>query len=129
MASGKKAKTSAFQMNVPPLMAKLERMPKAANQAGAIDGFEASLNSSAISVAPQSTAAIREASGLPSVTAVAARGGGGADAATKVQRKFSERDGEEMAEEFGFIQGREEPALGGLGVVVVERIGCARRDV
>ncbi len=90
MASGDTAKAGAFQMNVPSSMAKLESMLKAANQSGALDGFKASLNSSASAVAPQATAALKNVIGSLSVTDAAALSGGGSDAATQMLRKVSE---------------------------------------
>ncbi len=90
MASGDTSKAGAFQMNVPSSMAKLESMLKAANQSGALDGFKASLNASASSVAPQATAALKDAIGSLSVTDAAAVSASTPDAATKMLRKVSE---------------------------------------
>lgn len=90
MASGDTSKAGAFQMNVPSSMAKLESMLKAANQSGALDGFKASLNSSASSVAPQATSALKAAINSLSTTDAAAMSASTPDAATKMLRKVSE---------------------------------------
>ncbi len=90
MASSDTAKAGSVQLSVPSSMAKLEGMLKAANQTGALDGFKASLNSSASSVAPQATTALKDLIGLLSLTDAAALSGGSPDAATKMLRKVSE---------------------------------------
>jgi hypothetical protein len=90
MASSDTSKAGAVQMGVPSSMAKLESMLKAANQTGALDGFKASLNSAASSVAPQTTAALKGVIGSLSLTDLTALSGGTPDAATKMLRKVSE---------------------------------------
>jgi len=90
MASSDTSKAGAFQMGAPASMAKLEGMLKAANQTGALDGFKASLNASAASVAPQATTALKGVIGSLSLADAATLSGGGSDAATKMLRKVSE---------------------------------------
>ena len=51
LASAEVAKPGAVQLGVPSSMSKLEGMLKAANQTGVLDGFKASLSSSAGTVA------------------------------------------------------------------------------
>ena len=63
LSAGELAKPGAFQMSAPPSMAKLESAVKKLNQTGLLDSFKASLNRSAASVAPQTTAAMKESLG------------------------------------------------------------------
>lgn len=90
LSTGELAKPGAFQMPVPPSMAKLESAVKKLNQTGLLDSFKASLNQSAASVAPQTTAAMKESVGALTLDDAAALTGGGSDAATKLLRKAAE---------------------------------------
>ncbi len=90
LAATDAAKPGAFQLNAPASMAKLEGLLKAANQTGALDSFKTSLSASAASVAPQALTALKTAVGSLSAADVAALGGGGNDAATKLLRKVAE---------------------------------------
>ncbi|MBC7365414.1 MAG: DUF4197 family protein [Undibacterium sp.] len=90
MAAGDTAKAGAFQMGAPSSMAKLEGMLKAANQTGALDGFKASLNSAAASVAPQAAAALKESVGSLTLASAAGLTPRGSDSATRMLRGVAE---------------------------------------
>lgn len=90
MASAEVAKPGSVQLGVPSSMSKLEGMLKAANQTGVLDGFKASLSSSAGTVAPQATSALKDVIGSLSLTDAAALTSGTPDAATKLLRKVAE---------------------------------------
>jgi hypothetical protein len=90
LASAEVAKPGAVQLGVPSSMAKLEGMLKAANQTGVLDGFKASLSSSAGTVAPQATSALTGIIGSLSLADAAALTSGTPDAATKLLRKVAE---------------------------------------
>ena len=90
LASAEVAKPGAVQLGVPSSMSKLEGMLKAANQTGVLDGFKASLSSSAGTVAPQATSALKGIIGSLSLADAATLTSGTPDAATKLLRKVAE---------------------------------------
>jgi hypothetical protein len=71
-------------------MAKLEATLRRVNQAGAFDGFKASLNQAAATVAPQTTAVLKSAIGPLTLSDARSLVGGPPDAATKLLRKSAD---------------------------------------
>lgn len=84
------AKPDAFQLSGPASMAKLQSALVRANQSGALDGFKSSLNQAASSVAPQTTAVLKEALKSLSLDDASGLAGGAPDAATRLLRKTAE---------------------------------------
>jgi hypothetical protein len=89
------AKPDAFQLSGPSSMSKLSAALVKANQSGALDGFKASLSKAASSVAPQTTAILKESLGGLSLggggaTGLASLASGAPDSATKMLRAVAE---------------------------------------
>lgn len=84
------AKPDAFQLSGPASMAKLQTALVRANQSGALDSFKASLNQAASSVAPQTTALLKESLQGLSLDDASALASGTPDAATRLLRKTAE---------------------------------------
>jgi hypothetical protein len=83
-------KPGAVQVAAPTSMAKLETALRRVNQAGAFEGFKASLNQAAATVAPQTTAVLKAAIGPLSAADARSLVGGPPDAATQLLRKSAD---------------------------------------
>ncbi len=83
-------KPGAVQISAPASMAKLESTLKRLRQSGAFDGFKASLNQAAATVAPQTTAVLKSAIGPLTLADAQSLVGGPPDAATRILRKSAD---------------------------------------
>lgn len=89
-AATEMAKPGAVNVSAPSSMAKLESALKRLNQSAAFDSFKASLNQSAVSVAPQTTALLKGAIGPLTLADASSLLGGAPDSATRLLRKTAE---------------------------------------
>jgi hypothetical protein len=90
VAGAELLKPGAVQVAAPSSMAKLETALRRVNQAGAFEGFKASLNQAAATVAPQTTAVLKAAIGPLSAADARSLVGGPPDAATQLLRKSAD---------------------------------------
>lgn len=90
LAGTQLAQPGAVQVAAPSSMAKLESTLRRMNQSGAFDGFKASLNQAAATVAPQTTAVLKAAVGPLTLTDAQSLVGGPSDAATQLLRKSAD---------------------------------------
>jgi hypothetical protein len=84
------AKPGAVQIPAPASMAKLETTLRRLNPSGAFDAFKASLNQAAATVAPETTAVLKNAIGPLTLADAQSLVGGPPDAATKILRKSAD---------------------------------------
>lgn len=90
VAGAELMKPGAVQVAAPSSMAKLETTLRRMNQSGAFEGFKASLNQAAATVAPQTTAVLKAAVGPLTVADARSLVGGPPDAATQLLRKSAD---------------------------------------
>ncbi|MEY2880780.1 MAG: hypothetical protein RLZZ15_3160 [Verrucomicrobiota bacterium] len=90
LAATELAKPGAFQLTGPASMAKLQTLLVKANQSGALDGFKASLNQAATSVAPQAALVLKDSLKTLTLDDAAALAAGAPGSATKLLRKTAE---------------------------------------
>ncbi len=90
VAGAELMKPGAVQVATPTSMGKLESTLRRLNQAGAMDGFKASLNQAAATVAPQATAVLKGAIGPLTLADATSLVGGPPDAGTRLLRKATE---------------------------------------
>jgi hypothetical protein len=90
LAATELTKPGAFQLSGPSSMGKLQTVLMKTNQSSLLDGFKASLNQVAMTVAPQVTTGLKTSIGTLTLDDAATLASGAPDSATRLLRKAAE---------------------------------------